>query len=65
LRPPALLIKGRYDPVAADDQIDAFRRAVPRGRVIEFERSGHFVHVEEADGFARTIIEFLSPLQKR
>ena len=65
LRAPALLIKGRYDPVAADDQIEVFRRAVPGGRVIEFEQSGHFVHVEEAERFARTIIEFLSPMQKR
>jgi proline iminopeptidase len=65
LRPTALLIKGRHDPVAADDQIDAFRRAVPGGRVIEFERSGHFVHVEEAESFARTVIAFLSSTRSR
>jgi proline iminopeptidase len=65
LAPPALIIKGRYDPVAADDQIDAFRRSVTGGRVVEFERSGHFVHVEEADRFARTVLEFLSSTRTR
>jgi proline iminopeptidase len=59
LKMPALLLKGRYDAVTGPDQIAAFLHNVPNNRMVVFENSAHFDHVEEADRFAAIVSEFV------
>ena len=54
-----LLVKGRYDWVASDDQVMAFRKHVRRGRVAIFQKSAHFPHFEEPARFASVVTTFL------
>jgi proline iminopeptidase len=56
---PALLITGGQDPTTSPEQRDAFRRGSPRHAMVEFQRAGHFVHANEPDRYARTIIKFV------
>jgi proline iminopeptidase len=56
---PALLITGGRDPTTSPEQRDAFRRGSPRHTMMEFERAGHFVHADEPDRYAQTIIKFV------
>jgi len=59
LAPPVLLVTGRFDLVTPEDQITALLGSVPGARHKIFEHSSHFVHVEEADRFAATVLAFL------
>jgi proline iminopeptidase len=59
LRAPALLIRGRYDRVMAPDQVTAFGAGAGR-TTTTFENSSHFVHVEEPDPYAQTVIDFVT-----
>ncbi len=54
----ALLLKGQFDHVLSADQIHAFISAKPDTRLVVFEESGHFIHVEEPDRFAAEVIRF-------
>ncbi len=56
---PALLIKGRYDWVTSDDQLNAFSTNVQRGRVVIFQKSAHFPHIEEPKRFADVVTRFV------
>ncbi len=56
---PALLIKGKYDHVTSQEQISAFRSQVPKGKIVEFSKSGHFPRFEEAKLFSETVIDFI------
>ncbi len=56
-----LLIKGRYDLVFAADQIAGLLAADPETKLLLFEESGHFAHLEEPDRFATEVISFLAP----
>lgn len=59
LKIPSLLLKGRYDPVTPPDQIDAYLKHAGEAQLRVFENSSHFVHVEDADAFARTVTQFV------
>ena len=59
LRVPALLVKGRYDLVTGPDQLDAFRREVPHGRVDVFPRSAHYPQLEEPELYRATVEPFV------
>jgi pimeloyl-ACP methyl ester carboxylesterase len=43
----------------APEQREAFRRASPRHATAEFGQAGHFVHADEPDQYARTVIAFV------
>lgn len=60
LAQPALLIKGEHDPATSPQEIELFRSDVPDGTYFYATGSGHFVHAEQPDLFARLITEFLS-----
>jgi proline iminopeptidase len=64
LTQPALLLVGEHDPIANEPVLDAFRRA-PRGHLEVFERSGHFVHVEEPKRYAEAVTAFMAALDPR
>jgi proline iminopeptidase len=55
---PALMILGRYDHVTPPDQVEAFRNG-PNRTVEMFDQSSHFVHVEQADAFSRSVLRFM------
>jgi proline iminopeptidase len=55
---PSLMIRGRYDHATAPDQVAAFLKG-PHRTLEVFDQSSHFVHVEEADGFARSVLRFV------
>ncbi len=59
---PALMIRGRYDHVTPPDQVAAFQKG-PHRTLEVFDHSSHFVHVEEADGFASSVLRFLRGTQ--
>ena len=52
---PVYFLEGRYDMEAPSALAEQYHRALvaPRKRLIWFERSAHFVNVEEADAFNR------------
>jgi proline iminopeptidase len=57
---PAILIKGRSDPVTSPTEIQRFRTDVPHGRVHVFEKSGHFAQLEEPDRYTATVRGFVA-----
>ena len=56
---PALLITGGYDPLTSPEQQDAFRRASPRHRLLEFAGAGHFVHADDPLKYASAVTDFV------
>jgi proline iminopeptidase len=56
---PALLISGKFDLVLSPDQIEAFERDAADGRVEVFANSGHFVQLEQAQEYAKTVTGFV------
>ncbi|GAA0543523.1 proline iminopeptidase [Rhizomicrobium palustre] len=58
---PALMIRGRYDLATPPEQVEAYLKG-PRRKLEVFEESSHFVHAEEADGFARSVLRFMKTL---
>lgn len=59
LKVPSLLIKGLYDPVTAPDQVAADLKRARDARLVVFENSAHFAHVEEAARFANVVQRFV------
>lgn len=59
IRCKVLLIKGNYDWVFSDDQIDAFRQESRQGSFIFFENSGHFPRVEDPARYAQIVTNFI------
>jgi proline iminopeptidase len=59
LRVPALLMVGKYDHVTAPEQIAAFRERVRDGKVVVFEKSGHFPRFEEPDRYRSVVADFV------
>ncbi|MDQ8734264.1 alpha/beta hydrolase [Paenibacillus sp. LHD-38] len=56
---PALLIKGRHDPVICEEQTQTFVRDVRNGFMKIYDESGHLPHFEEPDRFAMDVIQFV------
>jgi pimeloyl-ACP methyl ester carboxylesterase len=52
---PATLILGGHDLVTGPEQVAAFERFVPHGRVLRFPEAGHFVQLEEPEAYAEAI----------
>ena len=62
VRTPVLVIGGRYDASIGVDNLVALARALPGATFLEYERSGHFPYLEEADRFEKDVTGFLSSL---
>ncbi len=58
LKPPALIVWGRFDSVIPVSMADWFARALPKARKVILEKSGHMPHEEEADAFNTLLVEF-------
>jgi proline iminopeptidase len=57
---PALILVGRYDFIGPPRWSRELRRGIPGSRLVTFEDSGHFAHLEEPRPFATAIGEFVS-----
>ena len=60
IRPPSLLLRGRYDPVVPPVAVNAYREAVPDPKVVTFDNSSHMPHLEEPDAYAEAVTSFLA-----
>lgn len=59
IRAPVLVIAGGLDRQAVPEPQRALARAVPKGRMIEYDAAGHFMWVEQPERFARDVAAFL------
>jgi pimeloyl-ACP methyl ester carboxylesterase len=62
LRPldhPALVVWGRNDPYIPIEQAERQRETFPSARVVVLDRSGHWPFVDDLEGVARPLLQFL------
>ena len=58
---PVLVVAGEADRQAVVEPQRALVTALPQGRLVVLPGRGHFMFVEDPDGFARLVIPFLRP----
>ena len=56
---PVLVIAGKHDGAAGPAGLRELAEGLPNARFVEFERSGHFVYLDEPDRFAREVSAFI------
>jgi proline iminopeptidase len=56
---PVLVVAGRHDGATQPASLRELAGHLPNARYVEYERSGHFVYVDEADRFAREVAAFV------
>jgi pimeloyl-ACP methyl ester carboxylesterase len=56
---PALVLWGAHDRFTSVEQADRQRESFPSAQVLLFEKSGHYVHLDDPDGAAAAIVPFL------
>jgi proline iminopeptidase len=59
---PVLVIGGRHDSSIGLPSLKALAASLPRATFLEYEKSGHFPYLEEADRFERDVMGFLTTL---
>ena len=57
LQKPILLLKGTYDPACSENQT-RYLKSLPNAAVVEFQHSGHFPRIEEAEKYIETVLQF-------
>jgi len=60
LRVPTLILAGRHDFACTPERAAEMNRLMPNSRLILFEKSGHFLYMEEPEGVALAIRGFLA-----
>ena len=58
---PVLVVAGRHDGAARPAGLRALADRLPNARFVEYERSGHFVYLDEPARFARDLTAFVTP----
>lgn len=56
---PVLVIAGRHDGAAQPAGLRELAAHLPAPRFVEYERSGHYPYLDEADRFAREVTSFI------
>jgi proline iminopeptidase len=56
---PTLVVAGRLDGAIRPEGLRELARRLARARFVEYERSGHFVYLDEPDRFAREVSAFV------
>lgn len=56
---PALVVAGRYDGAARPAGLRELARRLPNARFVEYDRSGHFVYLDEPERFAAEVAAFI------
>jgi proline iminopeptidase len=59
---PVLVVGGRYDHSIGLESMRALAKTLPQATLLEYEKSGHFPYLEEADRFEQDVTRFLSTL---
>ena len=59
LKMPVLVIAGRYDGAARPEGLRLLAKRLPHAQFKEFDRSGHFVYLDEPTRFAREVARFI------
>jgi pimeloyl-ACP methyl ester carboxylesterase len=62
---PALILVGRHDFIGPPRWAQELRRGIAGSRLVTFEDSGHFAHLEQPYPFAAAITEFVSSTDAR
>jgi proline iminopeptidase len=57
---PVLILAGREDYAIGLPQQRALARALPNARIVEYERAGHFLYLDQPERFTREVVAFLS-----
>jgi pimeloyl-ACP methyl ester carboxylesterase len=52
-------VAGRLDGAVLPAGLRELARLLPDSRLVEYERSGHFVYLDEPDRFAREVSAFI------
>jgi len=60
LKPPTLVLAGRYDRVCFPKYSVQFKKYAPQAQFVMFEQSGHFPFIEEPELVMDTLRKFLS-----
>jgi pimeloyl-ACP methyl ester carboxylesterase len=63
VRCPTLLLRGAESTLLSDEGARALRDEIPKCRLIEIERAGHHVLLDQPDAVVSAIGEFLSAMQ--
>ena len=58
---PVLVIAGQHDGAVQPAGARELASRLPNARFVEYDRSGHFVYVDEPDRFAREVTSFVRP----
>jgi pimeloyl-ACP methyl ester carboxylesterase len=61
---PTLVTCGRYDEITPSCS-EAIVAGIPGSRMVVFEASAHVAHLEEPEGYAATVEEFLAGVEAR
>jgi proline iminopeptidase len=56
---PVLVIGGRYDGAVQPAGLRELASRLPNARFVEYDRSGHYPYLDEADRFAREVTSFI------
>ncbi len=64
LRLPVLVVGGQQDVLVAADDLTAFARRLPRGRIIIWADVGHAVQLEQPRRFVSALFRFLERVRK-
>jgi proline iminopeptidase len=62
---PVLVIAGRHDGAAVTHGLRELTRRLPQATFREYERSGHFVYLDEPERFIRDVTAFLPVSARR
>lgn len=65
IQKPSLLLVGKYDPACGKDQRDYYKNYSFSSTVVEFENSGHFPRIEEAQLYKKSIVDFLKCVRQK
>jgi proline iminopeptidase len=57
---PVLIVAGGRDGAARPEGLRELARRLPAASYLEYERSGHFLYVDEPDRFTADVVEFLA-----
>jgi len=57
---PTLVIAGRLDGAVVPKGLQELTQRLPNATFVEYERSGHFVYLDEPDRFVRDVTSFIA-----
>jgi len=59
LSQPSILLAGLFDLVCCEEQQLAYKQKVNQGKLVIFERSGHFPRIEEPEKYTYEVLKFI------